>query len=306
MAEVDFDALLERGVAAEADRAPGPDGAADDSWLWSAAGLLRAEAEGLHVAAPTARGTAEAIVAELDRLMGEQINLILHHPDFQAVEASWRGLRFLVGSTETGAQVKFRVLDIGKRELARTLRKYRGTAWDQSPIFIKLYEEEYGQLGGEPFGMIVGDYAFDHHPEDVQLLSGLAMIAAAAHAPFIAAASPSVMQMSTWGELANPRDLTRIFSTPEYAAWRAMRSDEDVRYVGLCMPRFLGRLPYGARTDPQDDFVFEEDADGEGIAHISLGECSLRLRCQRRPCLQRCTAGAPASAASIVAASWTA
>ena len=262
MSGLDFDALLERSIAPEAERTPAP---VDEAWLVDAASTLRSEADGRSIAAPTARGMAEAIVAELDRLLGEQINLILHHPEFQALEASWRGLRFMVGSVESGAEVKFRVLDIGKRELSRTLRKYRGMAWDQSPIFIKLYEEEYGQLGGEPFGMIVGDYEFDHHPEDVQLLSGLAMIAAAAHAPLISAASPSVMQMTGWRELANPRDLTRIFGTPEYAAWRAMRVAEDVRYVGLCMPRFLGRLPYGTRTDPQDDFAFEEDADGEGI-----------------------------------------
>ena len=261
MSDVDFDALLERSMAPQADRVD-PAGGVSEALL-DAAATLRAEADTLRVAAPTPRGMAEAVVAELDRLLGEQINLILHHPEFQAVEASWRGLRFLVGSPASGSQVKVRVLDIGKRELARTLRKYRGTAWDQSPIFTKLYEEEYGQLGGEPFGLIVGDYEFDHRPEDVQLLSGLAMIAAAAHAPFIAAAAPSVMQMTSWRELANPRDLTRIFGTPEYAAWRSMRNDEDVRYVGLCMPRFLGRLPYGARTDPQDSFAFEEDADGE-------------------------------------------
>ncbi len=208
------------------------------------------------------RMAAEWLIADLDRMLTAQVNAILHHPEFQALEAAWRGLHFLVRRTDTDGMLKIRVIDIGKRELARTLRKFRGTAWDQSPVFRKIYEEEYGQFGGEPFGIIVGDYLFDHHPEDVQLLRDMAKIAAAAHAPFIAGAAPSVMQMESWRELANPRDLTRIFQTPEYAAWRSMRTDDDSRYLGLCMPHLLARLPYGTRTDPLDDWAFEEDADG--------------------------------------------
>ncbi len=208
------------------------------------------------------RRSIAAIVAEIDRQLAEQINLILHHPEFQQIEASWRGLQFLVGSTETDAMLKIKLLDISKHELRRTLRKFRGTAWDQSPLFRRVYEEEFGQFGGEPYGVLIGDYEFDHRPEDVQLLGGLAQIAAAAHAPFIAAAAPSVMQMDSWAELANPRDLTRIFQTPEYAAWRSLRDSEDARYLGLCLPRFLARLPYGARTDPAEGFDFEETAEG--------------------------------------------
>ena len=208
------------------------------------------------------RDTIEALKAEIDRSLTQQINLILHHPEFQQIEASWRGLHYLVRSTETDATLKIKLLDISKRDVGRTLRKFRGTAWDQSPLFKKLYEEEYGQLGGEPFGVLVGDYYFDHRPEEIALIAGMAQIAAAAHAPFIAAAAPSVMQMGSWAELANPRDLTRIFQTPEYASWRSLREDEDSRYVGLCMPRFLGRLPYGMRTDPVDSFTFEEESEG--------------------------------------------
>jgi type VI secretion system protein ImpC len=204
----------------------------------------------------------EAAIAAIDRRLSEQLNLILHHVDFQRMEATWRGLSFLVGGIENSFMQKIKVLDISKQELGRTLRKFRGTAWDQSPIFKKIYEEEYGQFGGEPFGVVIGDYAFDHSPQDVQLLGDMAQIAAAAHAPFIAAAAPSVMQMESWGELANPRDLTRIFQTPEYAAWRSLRESEDARYLGLCMPRFLARLPYGARTDPVEAFDFEEQTDG--------------------------------------------
>jgi type VI secretion system protein ImpC len=167
-----------------------------------------------------------------------------------------------VNNAQTGDDLKIKLLNISRRDLIRTLRKYRGTAWDQSPIFRRFYEEEYGQFGGEPFGVLIGDYYLDHRPEDVQLIADMAQIAAAAHAPFVAGASPTVMQMDSWTELANPRDLTRIFLTPEYTAWRALREAEDSRYVGLCMPRFLARLPYGARTDPVEVFAFEEDAEG--------------------------------------------
>src|SRR6187455_2473939 len=149
----------------------------------------------------------EAIIAELDKKLSEQINLIMHHPDFQKLEGAWRGLHHLVNNTETDEQLKIRFMNISKQELGKTLKKYKGTAWDQSPIFKKVYEAEYGQFGGEPFGCMVGDYHFDHTPGDVELLGEMAQIAAAAHMPFIAGASPTTMQMSTWQELANPRDL---------------------------------------------------------------------------------------------------
>jgi type VI secretion system protein ImpC len=206
--------------------------------------------------------TIEAIIAALDAKLTEQINKILHHPDFQKLESAWRGLHYLVNNTETDEMLKIRVLNISKRELASNLKKFKGTAWDQSPIFKKVYEEEYGQFGGAPYGCLVGDYYFDHTPPDVELLSGMAQIAASAHAPFITASDPGVMRMESWQELANPRDLTKIFQTPEYAAWRSLRDGEDSRYVGLCMPRFLARYPYGAKTSPVDEFAFEEDVEG--------------------------------------------
>jgi type VI secretion system protein ImpC len=204
----------------------------------------------------------EAMIAAIDAKLTEQINLIIHNPEFQALESAWRGLHHLVNNTETDEYLKIKVMNISKKEMGRTLKKFRGTAWDQSPVFKKIYEEEYGQFGGEPFGLLMGDYYFDHSPQDVQLLGDMAQIASAAHAPFIAAAAPTVMQMESWGELANPRDLTKIFQTPEYAAWRSLRESEDSRYIGLCMPRFLARLPYGAKTEPVEEFNFEEDAAG--------------------------------------------
>jgi type VI secretion system protein ImpC len=201
----------------------------------------------------------EAIIAALDAKLTEQINEIMHTEEFQKLESAWRGLHYLVNNTETDEMLKIRVLNISKNDLGRTLKKFRGTAWDQSPIFKKIYEEEYGQFGGAPYGVLIGDYQFDHSPQDTQLLGDMAGVAAAAHAPFIAAAAPTVLGMDSWSELSNPRDLTKIFQTPEYAAWRSLRESEDSRYIGLCMPRFLARLPYGAKTEPVEEFAFEED-----------------------------------------------
>ena len=201
----------------------------------------------------------ESIIAELDTKLSEQVNLILHQEDFQKLEGAWRGLHYLVNNTETDEMLKIRVLNISKVDLGKTLKRYKGTAWDQSPLFKSVYEAEYGQFGGEPFGCLVGDYYFDHGPPDVELLGEMSKVSAAAHCPFIAGASPTAMQMGSWQELANPRDLTKIFTTPEYAAWRSLRESEDSRYIGLAMPRFLARLPYGAKTDPVEEFNFEED-----------------------------------------------
>ncbi|WP_455814285.1 type VI secretion system contractile sheath large subunit [Pseudomonas graminis] len=202
-------------------------------------------------------------IAEIDRKLSEQINLILHHEKFQSLESAWRGLHYLVNNTETDEKLKLRFMDISKNELRRNLKRYKGIAWDQSPLFKQIYEEEYGQLGGEPYGCLVADYYFDHTAPDVDMLASIAKISASAHAPFITGAAPSVLQMESWQELANPRDLTKIFTQNlEYAAWNSLRNSEDSRYVGLAMPRFLSRLPYGIRTNPVDAFDFEETTDG--------------------------------------------
>ena len=206
--------------------------------------------------------TIQAMIAEIDKKLSTQINQILHHPDFQQLEGAWRGLHYLVSNTETDEMLKIRVLNISKKDLHKTLKRYKGAAWDQSPIFKKIYEEEYGTLGGEPFAALVGDYYFDQSPQDVELLGEMAKIAAAAHAPFLAAASPTVFQMESWQELSNPRDLTKIFQIPEYAGWRSLRESEDSRYIGLTMPRFLARQPYNSKTNPVEAFDFEEDANG--------------------------------------------
>jgi len=207
-------------------------------------------------------GTIKAIIAEIDKKLSDQVNAIMHNERFQQVESAWRGLHYLVNNSETDEMLKIRVMNISKKDLAKNLKKYKGTAWDQSPIFKKLYEEEYGQLGGEPYGSLVGDYYFDHTPGDVELLGQMAQIAAAAHAPFLTAASPTAMGMDSWQELANPRDLAKIFSSPEYAGWRSLRESDDAKYVGLAMPRFLSRVPYGAKTSPVEEFDFEEETGG--------------------------------------------
>lgn len=204
-----------------------------------------------------------SIIAEIDRKLSEQINLVLHHAEFQSLESAWRGLHYLVTNTETDEKLKLRFLDISKGDLRRTMKRYKGVAWGQSPLFKKIYEEEYGQLGGEPYGCLVADYYFDHTAPDVDLLASIAKVAASAHVPFITGASPSVLQMESWQELSNPRDLTKIFTQNlEYAAWNSLRLAEDSRYIGLAMPRFLARLPYGIRTNPVDEFHFEETTDG--------------------------------------------
>jgi type VI secretion system protein ImpC len=206
--------------------------------------------------------TIQAFVGELDRKLSEQVNLIIHHQDYTQLEGTWRGLYHLVNNTETDEMLKIRVFNVSKKELGRTLKKYKGVAWDQSPIFKKIYEDEFGTPGGAPYGCMIGDYHFDHGPADVEMLASMAQIAAAAHCPFISGAAPTVMNMDSWRELSDPRDLTKIFQTPEYASWRSFRDSEDSRYVGLAMPRFLSRIPYGARTSPVEEFAFEEDIEG--------------------------------------------
>jgi type VI secretion system protein ImpC len=224
--------------------------------------LAKEALAGSAVVSQDAVESVRAIIGELDKKLSEQINLILHHEEFQKLEGSWRGLHYLVSNTETDTMLKIRVLNISKKELHRTLKRYKGVTWDQSPIFKKMYEEEYGQLGGEPYGSLVADYYFDHSPTDVETLTELGKTAAAAHAPIITSASPTLFQMESWQELSNPRDVANIFTTPEYAAWRSLRESEDSRYLGLALPRFLARRPYGAKSDPVDEFDFEEDASG--------------------------------------------
>jgi type VI secretion system protein ImpC len=199
-------------------------------------------------------------VGEIDKKLTSQLNEIMHHPDFQKLEGTWRGLQYLVNQTETGEALKIRVLNVTKRELLKDLEK--AAEFDQSSLFKKIYEEEYGQLGGQPYGMLVGDYEFGRGPEDVSLLKMVSQVAAAAHAPFVSAASSKLMGFDNWTELSRPRDLAKIFESVDYAAWKSFRESEDSRYVALTMPRVLGRLPYGQNFKRVEEFNFEESVDG--------------------------------------------
>jgi type VI secretion system protein ImpC len=206
--------------------------------------------------------TIEEMIARIDQKLSAQMNEVLHAPEFQQIESAWRGLKYLVYNSETDSNLKIRVMNVSKNELYRTLRLYPDAKWDQSPLFKQIYEYEFGQLGGEPYGCLIGDYHFSHLPTDVQLLRDLSKVAGSAHAPFFAGADPTLMGMDSWNELSNPRDVGKIFDTPEYAAWKGLRDQDDSRYVGLCMPRVLARLPYGAKSEPVEEFAFEEDTDG--------------------------------------------
>lgn len=208
--------------------------------------------------------TIKAMIAEIDRKMSDQINKILHHPEFQQLERAWTGLKYLVDNTEAGEQLKIRFFNVSRKELHKTLKKYKGNAFSQGPLFKKVYEEEFGQLGGHPYGCLIGDFEFDHSLPDVEILTEMSRIAAAAHAPFIAAAAPSIMQMESWQDVGKPSSVGKIFETPQYAAWRSLRESEDARYLGLTMPRFLARVPYGPKTNPVEEFAFEEEVEGEG------------------------------------------
>jgi type VI secretion system protein ImpC len=208
----------------------------------------------------------EASIGQLDGKLTEQLNLILHHPAFQKLESVWRGLHYLVSHTETDEMLKIRAMNISKAELRGTLTRHNGTTWDQSPLFKKVYEAAYGQFGGEPFGCLMGDYYFDQSSPDAEFLAAISKIAAAAHLPFIAGGSPPAMQMDTWQELANLADLDKVFTTPQHAAWRSLRESEEACYLILTMPRCLSRPPYGAKTNPVQEFDFEENT---GVADAS-------------------------------------
>ncbi len=199
-------------------------------------------------------------IAEIDDLLSAQLNEVLHHPDLQKLEGSWRGLTYLVMNTETSTNLKLRLLNVTKAELLKDLEK--AVEFDQSALFKKVYEEEYGTFGGYPYGVLIGDYEFGRHPQDALLLEKLSNVAAAAHAPFIAAASPRLFDMDSFTELGIPRDLAKTFESAELIKWRSFRESEDSRYVSLMLPHILMRLPYGPDTVPVEGMNFVEDTDG--------------------------------------------
>ena len=206
--------------------------------------------------------TIDAMLAKLDAKLSAQVNEIIHHAEYQKLESAWRGLAYTINNSETDASLKVKVMNVSKSELDRELRMYPGAKWDQSPLFKKVYSAEFGQLGGQPFGALVGDYYFDHSSSDVRLLRDLGKIAAASHCPFITAAGPALLGMDSWNELGNPRDLSTLFDTPDYAGWNSLRDSENSRYLAVTLPRVLARSPYGQNGEPVDEFNFEEITDG--------------------------------------------
>jgi type VI secretion system protein ImpC len=216
--------------------------------------------EGSMTVARDTESMINARIAQIDHLLSIQINEILHHAEFQKLEASWRGLKYLLSQSETGTGLKIKVLNVSKKELLKDLQ--RAPEFDQSALFKKVYEEEYGVFGGTPFGCLVGDYQFDKSGQDMELLEKVSNVAAAAHAPFLSAAAPSLFNMESFTELDQPRDLGKIFDSTEYAKWKAFRQSEDSRYVALTAPRMLLREPFGSATVPIESFNYEERVDG--------------------------------------------
>lgn len=212
--------------------------------------------------------TLNDAVAAIDKLISKQLAAVMHCAEFQKLEGSWRGLHHLVMNSETGAQLKIRVFNVNKKDLLKDLEK--AVEFDQSQTFKKLYENEFGTPGGEPYGTIIGDYEFSNHPDDIELLSKMSNVAAASFAPFVSAAAPGMFGLDKWGELPRIRDLEKVFDSTEYAKWKSFRESEDSRFVSLVMPRVLSRLPYGAATKPIEDFAYEEfEAGTDGKAQAA-------------------------------------
>ena len=200
--------------------------------------------------------TFERAIQSIDQKLSDQLNAIMHDPKFLKLEGTWRGLHYLVMNSETGQNLKIRLLNAPKRDLARDLQ--RAVEFDQSQLFKKIYENEFGTPGGEPYAALIGDYEWTQHPDDIETLRLISNVAAAAFAPFISAAGPGMFGFDSYTEMSKPRDLAKIFETSEYMKWRSFRDSEDARFVSLVMPRTLARLPYGAATKAIDEFNYEE------------------------------------------------
>ena len=224
---------------------------------------------------PDTRALINDRISQIDKLIGDQLNEIIHDEAFQKLEASWRGLHLLVSGTETSSRLKLRLLNVSQKELTKDLT--RSVDFDQTVLFKKIYEEEYGTFGGYPFSVLVGDYFFGRNHQDIALLKKISEVAAAAHAPFIAAASPLLFDMKQFNDLAVPKDLAKIFESLELGPWRDFRNSEDSRYVSLVLPRFLLRLPYGKDTLPVEGMDFTENVAGEDGRKYLWGNASWAL-----------------------------
>jgi type VI secretion system protein ImpC len=216
-----------------------------------------------------------ARIAQIDALISAQLNEVMHHPEFQKLEGTWRGLRFLLNNSETGTQLKIKVFNVAKKDLLKDLQK--APEFDQSALFKKVYEEEFGVFGGTPFGALLGDYEFGKSGQDIELLEKISQVAAAAHAPFMTAAGADMFNMDSFTQLDAPRDMAKVMDTTEYAKWKSFRNSDDARYVALTLPRILMREPYGAATVPVEAFDYEENVDGSDHSKYLWGNSAWAL-----------------------------
>jgi type VI secretion system protein ImpC len=214
-------------------------------------------------------------IKQLDELISTQLNEVMHAPELQKMEGSWRGLQYLVSNTETGTMLKIKVMNVSKKDILKDFTKQND--WEQATIFKKIYEEEYGTLGGQPYACLIGDYEITRHPEDIQLLTNMSNVAAAAHAPYLTAASPALFNWDSFTELAGPRDVAKIFDNDAYLKWKDFRKSDDSKYVGMCMPHVLMRLPYGKDTAPVEEFDYEEKVDGRDHKKYLWGNAAYAL-----------------------------
>jgi type VI secretion system protein ImpC len=219
--------------------------------------------------------TINARIAQIDHLLSIQLNEIMHNPQFQKLEGTWRGLKYLIAHSECTDQLKIKVLNVSKKELLRDLQ--RAPEFDQSALFKKVYEEEFGVFGGAPFSALIGDYEFGRGPEDLELLEKISNVASAAHAPFLSAASPELLNLDSFTSLGGPRDMSKIFDSTEYAKWKSFRASEDSRYVGLALPHILMRLPYGKDNVTVEAFNYEESVDGTDHSKYLWGNAAYAL-----------------------------
>ncbi len=231
--------------------------------------------EGQMTLSKDAEGTIAARIAQIDRLISLQLNEVMHHPSFQKLEGTWRGIKYLMDQSETNDSLKIKVLNVSKKDLLRDLQ--RASEFDQSAMFKKVYEEEFGVFGGAPFAALIGDYEFGRGPEDMELLEKAAQVASAAHAPFLTAASPEMMNMSSYTQLGAPRDMSKVFDSTEYAKWKSFRQSDDSRYVALTLPHILMRDPYGRETKAVEAFDYEEDVDGKDHSKYLWGNAAYAL-----------------------------
>ena len=253
----------------------GKDSAAQNRGRDMVAQFVTEVLQGQMAIAPDTEAMINARIAQIDALLSTQLNEIMHHPDFQKLEGTWRGLKYLLNQSETGEQLKIKVLNVSKKDLLKDLQK--APEFDQSALFKKVYEEEFGVFGGAPFGAIMGDYEFAKTGQDIELLEKIAQVAAAAHAPFISAASHEMFNLESFTQLDAPRDMAKVFDTTEYAKWKSFRQSDDSRYVALTVPRILMREPYGPNTVPVEAFNFDERVDGNDHSKYLWGNAAWAL-----------------------------